>query len=976
MKSLLMKIVAAAAITAATSAFAAQLGTTYSNVVQTTESVMFTGVSLADVRSVSAWITGGSMGTAGQSATATAYHYSNDGSTLTVQFHVNLGNYTKCVKLLLEQDGDDIKGKIANAAYFNDEYTFYEGEDMEGSNPVITLAGYRICNVTLSDEDDAYLRTKLYWNGASGDTWGGETQNWLTESGVASAWVPGARAVFTNATPQTIAVAASGVTVSHFSTYGRKVTFTGGTITLVGAAELIRYAGGARFECPLAGETGFRAANGHVKADYSTSTAIPGTSTLILSNATLADIENLMASPYGSIVGADSTPMQSHFLENDGSTLTAQMQWYGGGFTKCVFLELTQQGSDIYGRVTEAAYINIQGKDFRGVDFRTHPNVKTQTLFDGSGNPCYGLRNLHLGSRIEFAGANTFTGLLRADNALVLALDGGTLCGGTFSDVTVIYRATLEIAHTHQTFAKTISDSTGGAAAGRVVVKGTVDPSGGTLTYSGNLQEKSSDAEITVFRNANLAAWTDARAQFAGTSMTDKNSPAGTPFYFRHTGDKVRVQFQVQDFKNSTDHNRANGYVKCAIYDFTQVGSDIVCKKYSGAYKTNMDTYFGYDFERDSAGNLSYTAKNLVVTYTNATDTVVRFAAGNDYSGGTEINGAVLVLSEVGALPRSKGLHAWLRDGAKLFVDKDRPSTVDVGVLGDSTVYVTEGSFMRFGRFRSGGSRNYIEASGGSAVSVCSGNGDGSQNYSYLARLTLSDGAFVTGDVFRTGAEGTNGVMGIIVEQTGAAASVNIPFCILRATTSANDANFNKPWNLSVANVTDSEDVDLFLNGELRNYTQNGGVYGGRTIQKTGAGTVRLGAANSYTGAVSIVEGAVLLGTNGAFNANLNLTLAGGTLDAGTSTNAVGALSVISNSTLAVSAGAELSFANSSALDWGSSLLTITGASEARTLRFGTDGNGLTRSQVRQIRWDGFHVKLDSSGYLAPHIDGTAIYFK
>ena len=36
----------------------------------------------------------------------------------------------------------------------------------------------------------------------------------------------------------------------------------------------------------------------------------------------------------------------------------------------------------------------------------------------------------------------------------------------------------------------------------------------------------------------------------------------------------------------------------------------------------------------------------------------------------------------------------------------------------------------------------------------------------------------------------------------------------------------------------------------------------------------------------------------------------------------------------------------------------------------------IVAAAARQIRWDGFHVKLDSSGYLAPHIDGTAIYFK
>ena len=88
MKRLLMTTCAAALSVVATSAFAAQLGTTYSDVVPTTDTVMFSGVSLADVKSVSAWVTGDSMGTAGKPAPTTAYHYSNDGSTLTVQFQV------------------------------------------------------------------------------------------------------------------------------------------------------------------------------------------------------------------------------------------------------------------------------------------------------------------------------------------------------------------------------------------------------------------------------------------------------------------------------------------------------------------------------------------------------------------------------------------------------------------------------------------------------------------------------------------------------------------------------------------------------------------------------------------------------------------------------------------------------------------------------------------------------------------------
>ena len=123
------KLLIIGAVCAAFAAEATTLGT-YSGVVPTTETVMFTGVSLADVKSVSAWMNPDSLGTAGKNAIATAYHYSNDGTTLTVQFQAYLGDYTKGVVLQLTQDGADIKGKALYARYVNDQYHNHEGTDM------------------------------------------------------------------------------------------------------------------------------------------------------------------------------------------------------------------------------------------------------------------------------------------------------------------------------------------------------------------------------------------------------------------------------------------------------------------------------------------------------------------------------------------------------------------------------------------------------------------------------------------------------------------------------------------------------------------------------------------------------------------------------------------------------------------------------------------------------------------------------
>lgn len=952
---------------------AAQLGATYTGNVPATETVLFTGVNLADVKSVSGWFDSNSMGTAGRFFPVTAYHYSNDGTTLTVQFQAYLGDYAKGVRIQLTQDGDNIKGRATHTGYVNQRFHNYEGTDMMASPWSLTVngTGYRVRNLKLSDEDDASIRTKLYWNGASGDAWDGETANWLTESGEATAWVPGARAVFTNDTAQTVNVAASGVTASHFTMQGRMVTFKGGTVTMIGAAEVVMRTGRARFECPIAGSNGFRMANMLYNPDMTG--VIPEAAQLLVANVYLDDITNLTATAFGDSVGAKSTPQQSYFVENDGSTLTAQMQWYGGradgleNYTKCVFIELTQVGPDIYARATRAMYIDDVGVDCRGVDFRTAPKAKNSTLFYGNGTASYGVSALRLGSRVELAADNTYTGSSRAENLGVLALDGGTLGGGTYGDAIVNYRATLEIAHTHQTLNGGISDSAGATTAGKVVIKGTVNPAGGTLTFPHNLP----DSETVIFQNANLSAWTGVTSSFKGSLSMNYDIKEEKSFFFRHAGsDTVRVQFQIKDDKTKE-------YVKCAIYEFAQHGNDITCKYVGGGYMTGFQ-YFGHSF--DEAKTASYRCSGLTVTYTNATDTSVTLGAGNSYNDGTEIDGALVVLKAVNALPSAEGLVTTLKGGAKLCVDVHAADSTD-GVLGRSTVNVTEGSYLRFGRFRSNGSRVTINATGGSEVSIAGGNGNNTQDFGYLSHLTLADGAFVTGDAFRAGYECSDYVSGITVTG-GAAVRIDPPITLLRGSLSTADDWYAYPWAWRVADVTDDSQPDLYLNGSIENYKQNSGRLAGRPIEKTGAGTVRLGAANSYTGAVSIVEGTVLLGADGALNADVNLTLAGGTLDAGTSANAAGSLSVTDDSAITVSADSSLAFADSSALSWGEGKrLTITGPAAKTAIRFGTSANGLTAAQQKAIRWmiDGQtkgRAVLNSNGYLVPYVPGVIMLLR
>ena len=121
-----------------------------------------------------------------------------------------------------------------------------------------------------------------------------------------------------------------------------------------------------------------------------------------------------------------------------------------------------------------------------------------------------------------------------------------------------------------------------------------------------------------------------------------------------------------------------------------------------------------------------------------------------------------------------------MKGDAKLVVDVNRPDS-SKGVLGQSTVNVTEGSYLRFGRFRSNGAQTIINATDGSEVSIAGGNGNNTQDFGYLSHLTLSGGAFVTGDAFRTGYEGSDAVSGITV--TGdEVVRIDPPIHVLRST--------------------------------------------------------------------------------------------------------------------------------------------------------------------------------------------------
>lgn len=164
-----------------------------------------------------------------------------------------------------------------------------------------------------------------------------------------------------------------------------------------------------------------------------------------------------------------------------------------------------------------------------------------------------------------------------------------------------------------------------------------------------------------------------------------------------------------------------------------------------------------------------------------------------------------------------------------------------------------------------------------------------------------------------------------------------------------------------------SETASVLTVNQSTSALYSGLISGNMGLVKDGVGTLTLaGTNNTYTGATVLNGGVLALGADGALSAASAVTLAGGTLSAGTFTNAVQQLTVSGSVTIDLGDGAgSLSFADSSAQSW-SGLLDLTGTVAPGSVRFGTSASGLTPEQLDlirvngQIRW----LALDADGYL------------
>jgi autotransporter-associated beta strand protein len=263
-----------------------------------------------------------------------------------------------------------------------------------------------------------------------------------------------------------------------------------------------------------------------------------------------------------------------------------------------------------------------------------------------------------------------------------------------------------------------------------------------------------------------------------------------------------------------------------------------------------------------------------------------------------------------------------------------------------------------------------------------------------ISSLTVNDSVAVT----------ISGAHTLSINGTGATTGITINSGAGLTTIDSNLALSGSSQTIAVNN-----NAGLLINGSV------GGTIG---LTKTGPGMLTLAGANTYTGTTTINAGTLNAGAAGALGGTSNIivngggtlllsqsgspttdrindsstmTLNGGTFNTGglsehnlaglTVTPGIGALTLSSNSTIDLGAGATvLAFANSSTQAWIGTLSiynwsgTPAVGNGTDQLYFGTDATGLTAEQLSQIAFysDSGTTLLGTGGY-APIMDGEIV---
>lgn len=279
-------------------------------------------------------------------------------------------------------------------------------------------------------------------------------------------------------------------------------------------------------------------------------------------------------------------------------------------------------------------------------------------------------------------------------------------------------------------------------------------------------------------------------------------------------------------------------------------------------------------------------------------------------------------------------------------------------INGGTTVYSTAPSVTISGGGGTGATATAVLTSGVVTGITVTAAGNGFTN---APTITFSGGTVTTAGVNPTGVGNSSNflVIGIQVTNPGSG------YTSAPSVTFSSGTGTTATANLSSISLA----ADTTLGGSGDTVIQCG-ISGAFALSKSGAGKVTLSGPCTHTGGTNINAGTLAIGASNVLPTNA-VTIGAATLDAGTFTDATGTLDVTTaTSTIRLSTGSALSFADSSAIDWTGGTLNLTGTFvSGSSLRFGTSANALTPTQLAKITAAGFtSFTLNSNGYLTASV--------
>lgn len=770
------------------------------------------------------------------------------------------------------------------------------------------------------------------------------------------------------------------VTNLHARTSGGGVTLAGAeAIPFAADAELWVDAGTLRVETPVvgAGNLRIRTTEGGCAYDLSGSrTVLPEAEAdaVVIAHDAVLDRLRVDHAYYdkGNIpevcISDRSIGMPFHEVRGDG-TYVCQLQVIDGGWTKCVFLHLKQEGRDIVAWTPKARYdaISTYGKDFSA-----SPGNPFNLWQPGETEAGYALDVVRLvpvevvQSSVVFTRRADVAGTLRVDLDVDVVAEGEA----TFTeDLEWNHNIQADGSFTIRNPAiRRISGQFTFGSFGSVSV--VADAAHDEMPTELRLEKDLPGSDwLVVAQGVSILAVTNVTAEIGrGGWFGAKGQKLGT-YHFTRSQDGLQISCQFQYYDNAT-------YVKGVAYELRQVGGDIEARVAKAGYWTSTaggadvgtrDITRQNNMAIDTGSNDGYGIGNIRLHFDDTPyQRYVELAA-------TAVNGTSGKMELCGSA------------NERLFVRGLNPKAMEVSIgvwtntvcLYNPTNSSLEHSF--------GGGKTYSVHTGGefwqrvdwvfnlnTALSIDGGvlrvgtDKTGALDTIaplYIESVTFVDGGHLAGHPPRTGYY-ANPKWTVIGSHP---AFIDHGLGIVGHDKDVRTITF------AVEDVTGDDRPDLYIGGKL--YYSNSEWVNAKLV-KTGPGTVSHAAANTVTSFPLLVQGGFWkLAATGGMTMNNAVTLDGGGLAlADGCTNAVGRLTVMAgrDAELRIGADAELDLGS---LDLGDGARLDVTLPRPSRLRVGTT-RCLTHAQLRAIRVNGEAVHQRGDGYVREGPGGIVVYIR